>query len=312
MSRTRPFRFGINAFQATSAADWKESACKAEALGYSSFVVADHISTQMAPIASLVAVASATSTLRVGSYVFGNDFWHPAVLAREAATIDLLSDGRLELGIGTGWEQPDYEQRGILKDSPGTQVSRFEEAVQVIKGLLGEQPLTFAGKHYTINGYNMLPKPVQHPRPPLLIGGGGRRMLALAVREAEIVGINPVMTPTGAPMTAQATDGQIAWVRELAGTRLNDLEMNNIVLAVRISEDRQAAAEQLNRDYPTWEHGLSVAEMLESPYLLFGTIGQIVEQLQERRERYGISYLTFYGEHHLDLCAPIVARLAGT
>jgi probable F420-dependent oxidoreductase len=312
MAQHRPFRFGLNAFEATSAAAWKETARKAEALGYSTFVVADHISTQMAPIASLVAAVDATTTLRVGSYVFGNDFWHPAVLAREAATIDLFSNGRLELGLGTGWEQPDYEQRGIVKDSPGIQVSRFEEAIQVIKGLLADQPLTFAGKHYRINGYNMLPKPIQRPRPPLLIGGGGRRMLTLAIREADIIGINPVMTPAGAPMTAQVTDGQIAWVREVAGTRLNDLELNNIVLAVRINEDRQAGAEQLNRDYPTWQHGLSIAEMLDSPYLLFGTVDQIVEQLQERRERYGISYLTFYGEHHLDICAPIVARLSGT
>jgi probable F420-dependent oxidoreductase len=234
------------------------------------------------------------------------------VLAREVAMIDLLSSGRMELGIGTGWEQPDYQQRGIPKEAPGVEVSRFEEAVQVIKGLLGDQPLTFAGKHYTIDGYNMLPKSAQRPRPPLLIGGGGRRMLALAVREADIVGVNPAMTPAGAPMTAQATDQQIAWLRELAGTRLDDLELNNIVLAVRVSEDRQAAAEQLNRDYPTWEHGLSIAEMLESPYLLFGTINQIIEQIQERRERYGISYLTFYSEDHLDICAPIVARLSGT
>jgi probable F420-dependent oxidoreductase len=308
MKPHRPFRFGLNAFQSETAAAWKEAARKAEALGYSTFVVADHIWSTLAPIASLVAAAEATTTLRIGSYVFGNDFIHPAVLAREAATIDLLSGGRLELGLGTGWEQADYEQRGIARDTPGVQVSRFAEAVHVIKGLMGDGPLTFAGQHYAINGYNMLPKPAQRPCPPILIGGGGRRMLALAVREADIVGVNAA----SGSMTAESTDRQVAWVREVAGDRISDLELNNIVLAVQIAEDRRTAAEQLNRDYPDWQHGLTIDEMLETPYLLFGTVEGIVEQIQQRRERYGISYLTFFGEHHLDICAPIVARLAGT
>lgn len=304
MTPHRPFRFGLNAFQTTSAAAWKEVARKTEALGFSTFVVADHISSALAPIASLIAAAEATTTLRIGSYVFANDFMHPAVLAREAATIDLLSDGRLELGLGTGWEETDYEQRGIAKDSPRVQVDRFVEAIQVIKGLFGDQALTFKGKHYTINGYNLLPKPVQRSHPPILIGGSGRRMLALAAREATIVSINGAGGVT--------TDQQVAWVREVAGTKISELELNNIVLAVRLSEDREAAAEQLNREYPDWQHGMSIAEMLENPGLLFGTVEQIVEQLQQRRERYGISYLTFYGEQDIDIYAPIVARLAGT
>jgi probable F420-dependent oxidoreductase len=298
---------------------WRETARKAEALGYSTLSVADHIFTGLAPLTSLVAAAEATTTLRIGSFVFGMDFWHPALLAREVATIDCLSNGRFELGLGTGWEQTDYEQRGIRRDPPATQVSRFEEAIQVIKGLFAEQPLTFSGKYYTIQAYDAKPKPMQRPHPPLMIGGGRRRMLTLAAREADIVSVNPALTPTGPAntvagpaMSAISTDQQIAWLRQVAGDRYPDLEYNNIVLAVRITEDRKAAAEQLNRDYPTWEHGLSIAEMLESPYLLFGTVEQIVEQVQERRERFGISYLTIFGEDQLESFAPVVARLAGT
>jgi probable F420-dependent oxidoreductase len=306
----KPFRFGLNALHPASPEQWKETARKAEAFGYSTFVVADHIYTAFAPLTSLVAAAEATTTIRIGSYVLGNDFWHPAVLARELATIDVLSQGRLEFGFGTGWEMSDYEQRGITKESPALQVDRFSEAIQVVKGLFGEQAFSFTGKHYSMNNYSMLPKPIQKPYPPLMIGGGRRRMLRLAVEHADIVGINP-SGAAGTGMTAESTDEQVRWIREYAGERLGQLEFNTIVLVVRICDDRRAAAEQFNRDYAFWDHGLSIDQMLESPTFLFGSVAGIAEQLHERRERYGISYLTIYSEEQMEAFAPVVATLAG-
>jgi probable F420-dependent oxidoreductase len=315
MAPPQPFRFGLNGINGSTRHAWQETARKAEAFGYSTLVVGDHIWTQLAPLTSLVAAAEATTTLRVGSYVFGNDFWHPTVLAREAATIDVLSEGRLEFGIGTGWERADYVQRGMILDSPGVRRRRLAEAIHVIKGLFAVAPLTFAGTYYTINGLDSYPKPLQQPHPPFLIGGGGPRMLALAAQDADIVGVNMQTTADGKidgrSMTAQAVDQKIGWIRAAAGARFNAIELN-ILVFINITDDRHGAAAQVATDWGLTDQGLSIDDVLESPYFLFGTVDQMVEDLRQRRERYGISYFTVFGEEHLDTFAPIVARLSGT
>jgi probable F420-dependent oxidoreductase len=237
------------------------------------------------------------------------------ILAREAATIDLLSNGRLELGIGTGYQREDYESTGVTLDSAGVRVSRFEEAIQIIKKLFGDEPVDFTGQHYTIAKLQALPKPVQRPHPPILIGGGSRRMLSIAAREADIVSVNVQTTAEGdlnlRSFTAEATDQMIEWVRQAAGERFDALELNVLVLAIIITNDRQAASEKLASDWNIDLEKISIAELLDSPHFLFGSEEEIVEELQKRRERYGISYTTIFGEEYIDTFAPIVAHLVG-
>ena len=315
MPKQHSFRFGVNAISSASGDEWRAMARKVEDLGYGVLSVGDHLWTQLAPLASLMAAADVTSKLRLGSLVFGNDFRHPVILAREAATIDLLSNGRLELGIGTGYAREDYECTGITFDAAGVRVSRFEEAVQIIKRLFGDQPVDFAGQYYSIAKLEALPKPVQRPHPPILIGGGSRRMLSIAAREADIVSVNVQTTAEGdlnlRSFTAEATDQMIEWIRQAAGERFDALELNVLVLAIIVTNDRRAAAEKLASDWNVDLERLSIAEMLESPHLLFGSEEEIVEELQRRRERYGISYITVFGEEHIDVFAPIVSRLVG-
>jgi probable F420-dependent oxidoreductase len=315
VSKQHPFRFGLNAISSGSREEWRSTARKIEDLGYSTLCVADHLWTQLAPLTSLMAAAEVTSKLRLGSLVFGNDFRHPVTLAREAATIDLLSQGRLELGIGTGWERADYEGTGISLDPSGVRVSRFEEAIQLIKQLFGDEPVSYQGMYYTITNLNALPKPAQRPHPPLLIGGGSRRMLSIAAREADIVSVNVQSTAEGGlnlrSFTAESTDQKIEIIRQAAGERFEALELNVLVLAAQITNDGQAAAMKLVRDWEIDLEKISLAEMIESPHFLFGSEEEIVEQLQRRRERYGISYFTLFGEEYIETFAPIVARLAG-
>src|SRR5215203_1333818 len=192
MAHPRKFRFGVQTQGAENAAAWREQARRIEDLGYSTLFMPDHfVDTRFAPMVAISVAAAVTTTLRIGMLVLGNDYKHPAVVAKESATLDVLSDGRLELGIGAGWMITDYEQLGMQYDSAGTRIERLAEAIDVIKGSFGEGAFTYDGKHYRIKGYDGLPKPVQQPRPPLLVGGGGPKVLRLAGREADIVGINP-------------------------------------------------------------------------------------------------------------------------
>ncbi|HMD81497.1 MAG TPA: TIGR03621 family F420-dependent LLM class oxidoreductase, partial [Anaerolineales bacterium] len=262
--------------------------------------------------------ADATTSLRIGSLVFGNDFRHPVILAKEAATLDILTDGRLELGLGSGYSREDYEQSGITLQSPGTRVSRFEEAVQVIKGLFADDAFTYEGNYYTIHNLNGLPKPLQKPYPPLLLGGGSKRMLSIAAREANIVGINVKTTAEGgldfSSITPEATEQKIAWVREAAGAGFRDLELN-ILTFVLVTDQRRQVAEQITREWEMPSDEASVDGMLASPTFLIGTIDQIVEDLQAHRRRFGLSYFVV-GEYlqadAMERFAPVVARLAGT
>jgi probable F420-dependent oxidoreductase len=307
----RPFRFGVTAPTPSGGTNWAERARRVEHLGYSMLVVPDHFRDHLAPVPALVAAALATTRLRVGSLVFSNDFRHPAVLAKEAATIDVLSGGRFELGLGGGWLRAEYDQAGIRFDAPGTRVERLEEAVTIIKGLLAGERVTFAGRHYTIADLEGRPTPVQRPHPPIAIGGGGRRTLTLAAREASIVGLVPRARRDGSgldlsDLSAAATREKLEWVRSAAGERFDSLEINALIQAVAVADQRMTAADQLASRFK-----VAREVVLETVYVAVGTIDEICETLRQRRERHGISYLTVF-ERDMEAFAPVVARLAGT
>lgn len=317
MPSSHPFRFGTG-LQGTTWPEFAAHMRRAEDLGYSSVSVTDHVSqARLAPLSTLGALATLDSPLRLTTAVLGNDFRHPAILASEAATVDVISNGRLELGIGTGWLDTDYDQTGIPFDSPGTRVSRLTEAVHVLKSLFSDQPVTFEGDHYSIHDLNLLPKPVQKPHPRLLIGGGGKRMLSLAAREADIVSINPTSRDGGMDFQTMLPDAfaqKVDWVRTAAGERLPALELHALLFAVQVTDDPLTVAEQwLNR-----MSGLSVSsrpitpeEYLASPHVLIGTIDQMVDKLHASRELYGLSYIATASYINMEVLAPVIAQLAG-
>ena len=311
MSSARPFRFGIQEHRASSAKEWREKARQVEALGYSALYLPDHFGDQLAPIAALMAAADATTRLRVGSLVFDNDYRHPAVLAKEAATLDLLSDGRFDLGLGAGWMASDYQQAGMPYDSAGTRIERLEEGLQIVKGLLGGGTFSFTGKHYQIKDLEGSPLPVQKPHPPILLGGGGRRMLRLAAREADIVNVNfnlrdgRVSRNLVRSGLAEATDEKMAWIREAAGERFGEVELSVTVFLANITDDSKSVVEPLAAGL-----GSEEADVLEMPHFLIGTVDEVTEQLERRRERYGISYVIVPGDV-AESFAPVVERLAG-
>lgn len=304
----RPFRFATGSYNVRSRAEYLALTRQVEDLGYDVLLIPDHFGEQLAPLTALMAAADVTQTLRLGTYVCANDFHHPVVLAKEAATLDVLSDGRLEFGIGTGYYQGDYATSGIPLDPPGVRVSRLEEAVQIIKGLFADGPVAFSGTYYTITDLEGYPKPTQRPRPPLFIGGSGKRMLQLAAREADIVGLL-LSTAIGQvdfrAVSTALTAQQVAWVRQAAGERFASLELNTLVFDVVIADHRQSVAEQIA---PNW--GTTPEQMLDSVHFLIGTVDQIVETIQMWRERFGISYVTVFPDY-IETFAPIVARLKG-
>lgn len=315
MSARRPFRFGVSVHSITSKKAWVDLARQVEDLGYATLLMPDHLGEQLSPLPALVAAADATSTLRVGSLVFDNDFRHPALLAKEVATLDLLSEGRLELGLGAGWMRGEYERAGIPFERAGVRIARLEESVKILKGLCGDDPLDFRGQHYTINGLQGFPRPLQRPHPPIHIGGGGRSLLSLAGREADIVGFLPRARPDGkgqnlADATPQALDEKIAWVREAAGERFADLELGILVAQVFTTQEREPAARLIANTLAAG-YDISTDVILQAPYLLIGSVEQICDDLQARRERYGISYISVF-ENSLEAMAPVIQRLAGT
>jgi probable F420-dependent oxidoreductase len=309
MSAKRPFRFGGGLFWADSAADWANGARQLEALGYDTLLIGDHFSRQFAPIPALLAAASATTTLRVGTTVFDNDFRHPAALAMEVATVDVLSGGRVEFGIGAGWNKVEYEAVGVPFDSPALRVSRFEEAVHVVKGLWQDEPLTFTGEHYRITEVDGQPKPLQRPHPPIFIGGGGRQLLSVAARQANIVGILNRASPDGGLDRSEETEAclaqKIEWVRQAAGDRFDQLELAVLIWEVAVTDNRRAAAEMIAA-----KRSRHVDQVLESPYFLIGSVDAIVDQALELRKRHGISYISVFPSD-TETFAPVIERLKG-
>ncbi|MGQ0433591.1 MAG: TIGR03621 family F420-dependent LLM class oxidoreductase [Microthrixaceae bacterium] len=311
MAHPRRFRFGIQLSSAPGGAEWGALARKAEDLGYSTLFLPDHFGDQLAPLPAMMAAADATTELRVGALVFDNDYKHPVVLAKELATVDVLSGGRVEVGLGAGWMKSDYDQSGIPMEAPGVRVSRMEEGIAVIKGCFGAGPFSYKGEHYEISGYDGHPKPIQSP-PPFLIGGGAKRVLSIAAREAEIVGINPSIHSGQVDAAAAQngvvaeTDQKLAWVREAAGDRYDDLELNLLMFASIVTDDRRGTAEMMAPLF-----GLPPEELETYPHACIGTIEQIADDLRARRDRWDTSYIVFQGDA-IETLAPVVAALRDT
>ncbi len=305
----RPFRFAVTATQASSLAEWRALAQRAEALGYDVLLVTDHLGPQLAPVPALMAAADATAGLRIGSFVFANDYRNPVMLAKEVATLDVLSGGRVEFGLGAGWNTRDYRQLGIRYDAPGIRVERLIESVGLMKRLLGEEAVDHVGKYYRVRGTRVLPRPIQRPHPPLMIGGGGPRVLRLAARQADVVAFAPQVTPRGGPRLASVTLGALATrverLRQAAGTRFDLLELNVIVFDAGVTDHAgslvAAAAAGLKR---------AANAVLQSPFFLYGSRGSLRDLLLERRERLGISYVAL-PIRAMEAFAPVVADLRG-
>jgi probable F420-dependent oxidoreductase len=313
MPHARRVRFGVQCSTAASSAAWADLAREAEDLGYSTLFVPDHFGEQLSPGPALVAAADATRDLRVGTLVLDNDYKHPVVTAKEMASIDLLSDGRLELGIGAGWLADDYDKSGIPMDAAGVRVDRLEEAVAILKGLFAPGPFSFSGKHYLVTDLDGMPKPRQDPHPPFLIGGGGPRVLALAGREADIVGINPAIrsgrvdADAARDGSAEVTDQKVEWVRAAAGDRYDEIELNMLIFLCSVTDDR---AGTLANVAPLF--GLSPEGLEAYPHAWVGSVDQIAEDLEAGRQRWDVSYLVVQGVDNMRSMAPVVARLAGT
>lgn len=308
---SRRFRFGLAAHEASSAQRWREEARRAEDLGYATLLLPDHANPQLAPMLGLLDAALHTTTLRVGTQVLDNDHRNPVIAAKEVATIDLLSGGRFDWGMGAGWLTSDYEATGIPFDRPGLRLERLMEAVTVMRGVLAGGPLDHTGAHYTVKGAVGSPLPVQRPHPPLLIGGSRERLLRFAGREADIVSISPSWDSRsilgGSPSidVEGSMDRQIGWIREAAGERFDRIELSHVAMPVEITDHPAAAFERIGPNV-----GLTPAQAAVSPHVLAGSVEAICETLLARRERWGLSNIVV-PIRALESFAPVVARLAG-
>jgi len=256
-----------------------------------------------------MAAADATTTIRLGTFVLDNDFRHPVFVASEAATIDLLSDGRFELGLGAGHLVADYERTGIPIDPPGVRLGRLMESVRIIKGLFGEEPVSFVGEHYQVSDHQGYPQPLQRPRPPILIGAGGPRALRFAAQEADIVAVAvPALRDGGLDVGGVPLDHfarQIDITREAAGTRFGQLELNILTQRAIVTEDQRAGVDEVAREFQ-----MTPEVIAGSPHILIGSVDQLVELLQRRRAELGISYITVFSRY-MEEFAPVVSRLSG-
>jgi probable F420-dependent oxidoreductase len=287
-----------------------------EGLGYSSVMMSDHLVDQFAPISALSVAAAVTSTLRIGTFVFNNDLRHPVVLAQELATLDRLSDGRLEIGMGAGWNKPEYEAAGIPYDPGATRIDRLAEAVTIMKGLFGDGPVGFEGRFYRVKGFTDFPRPIQRPHPPFFVGGGSPKLLRFAAQNAQIVGIAPRVLPDGSAdvmgCTLAGSEKKIAIIREAAGPRIDQLEINSYPsFSAKVTDDARPAAREV-ADHLRNRYGVDLSEqdILESPHVFIGSVASLVEKFQMLRERLGINHI-LVGDDYRDF-APVVERLSGT
>lgn len=306
----RPFRFAVTASWADGGTRWREFARRVEGQGYEVLLITDHLGAQLATIPAMMAAADATTTLRVGSFVLANDYRNIVMLAKEIATIDVISGGRVELGIGAGWSAPDYRQLGIAYDPPAVRVSRLEEAVPLLDRLLRGDAVDHRGRYYALREARILPHPLQRPRPPLMIGGGGARVLRLAARTADIVSFALSFDAHGRLRPRSLTIGglreRVAWVRKCAGDRADTIELNLWLFDAGVSDSARsfscAAATVAKR---------AANALARSPFALFGTRASLGELLRERRNEFGISYIAIPGQA-MDEFAPVVRDLRGT
>jgi probable F420-dependent oxidoreductase len=320
---SRPFRFGLQAFEASSAEDWFDTVRRAEQLGYSTLFTSDHyfgpgeIATEMshrpvevAPLSAIAMAAAITTTLRVGCRVFACDFHHPVVLAKEMATLDMLSGGRLEVGLGAGWTAAEYDGLGIPMDSAGTRIERLAEYIGLMRAHWSGAPINVSGTHVNVHGFAGRPLPVQKPNPPIMIGGGAPRILRLAGREADIVSLNfnnsaGKLGPGAAASGLDATREKIGWVREGAGDRFDQIELEIGAYFVAVGDDVAPQLEAM-----AGRLGVTADEFAVHPHGLFGSVEQICDTLVARREKLGVSYVTV-AQRNMDDIAPVVAALAG-
>lgn len=309
----RRFRFGLDVGDNSGRNEFVELVRRADSSGFSVVTGPDHVGSRLAAVLPMLAVATEVSSrIRVSPMVLANDFRHPAVLAKDTATMDILSEGRFELAIGTGWIKHQYEAAGVQYDPPGTRVDRLEEAIAVIKGCWSGEPFSFEGDHYQVSGITC-PRPFQRPHPPVLIAGGGPRMLKIAGREADIISIAP-LTPGSSTFDRFGHDltksgdrvaGQLDWIRQGAGPRFDDIELSVVAHHVAVTENAEQARQELAAETET-----SHDDVASSPHVLIGPTSAMVESLLERRERHGISYMVF-DSADLDAIEPVVAKLAG-
>jgi probable F420-dependent oxidoreductase len=307
-----PFRFGVQYGGAATGAAFRETVRKIEDLGFSTVFCPDHFDDQWAPTVAITVAAEATQQLKVGALVYDVDYRHPVVLAKEMATLDLASAGRVEFGIGAGWMQADYEQAGIAYDRPGIRIYRMLEAVDIVKGLWGDGPVDHRGEHYTVTGATGTPRPHTPGGPPVIIGGGGKRVLSEAATRADIVGLNASLHAgsmgTEAVMSALGDRfaERRAWVEAAAGDRFPELELQLHTFMVVVSDDAHTLFEQMAPGF-----GLTPEQARSIPMVLAGTVEEICDQLAHHREVYGTSYIVIH-DGEIDAMAPVVARLAGT
>ena len=341
-SSRRPFRFGVQSYSATSAADWREQARTAEALGYSTFHLADHIIgpgpaltatnhpvQNVASIPAMAVAAEATTTIGIGCRVFCVDFHNPVILAKDLATLDMFSDGRLEVGLGAGWLQGEYEAIGVPFDPPGKRIDRLVETIGVIRACFADGEVNITGEHVHAVGFESVPKPVRRSGvdgrtgPPIMIGGGARRVLGVAGELADIISLNfdnssgKIGAAGVGSSTAEITAQKIEWImagaqrRALqegrpAGDRFDSIELEIGAYFTVVTDQREATLAKMAPMF-----ALSPEEFAEHPHALIGSVDSICEQIIERRERYGISYITV-SRPNLEAFAPVVAKLNGT
>lgn len=308
---TRPFRFGVEIMAPYEGMSWADSAKEVEALGYSTLFVPDHFHEGYGPITAMATAAMATTTLKVGPMVLACDFRHPAVLARELASIDVLSHGRLEVGLGAGYQETDYDRSGIPMDAPGVRVSRLIEHTRILRLLFGDDPATFEGEHYRITDLDGTPKPFRQGGPPIIVAGGGKRLLSFAATSADIIGVNPSLPSAkdranaGRNALEAAIDEKFEWIRAAAGERFESLEFNAWLSVARVTNDAESLAETMSPRFAA-----EPEDVLASPIVLVGNEAQIEDRLHHRRERWGYSYHVLQADQAHSF-APIVQRLTG-
>jgi probable F420-dependent oxidoreductase len=317
----KPFRFLAEPGEVSDGPSVAADARRAEAMGYSAVVYADHLVLPFGFVPLLTWVAAATERIRVMPFVANNDLRHPAILAQDLATLDVLTGGRVDVAMGAGWNRPEYDAIGIPFDPVGTRVGRLAEAIAVVKGSFGDGPFSFSGEHYTITDYDGQPKPVQRPHPPLFIGGGGKRVLTLAGREADTISLAPrtltalsgeAVRSDPRSITIAATEEKIGWIRDAAGDRFDEIELNVYPTGTApevTDHPRKVAADLLDRIRARTGIEVDVDDYLASPNVFIGSIDALVAKITELRERLGISSIMVGG---LDTLAPVVERLAGT
>ena len=321
---TNPFRFGVQAYAPASAKEWRDLAKRAESLGFSSFHLADHVIgpgpalsatghpvQTVAAIPAMAVAAEATSTIKVGCRVLCVDYRNPVMLTKELATLDFFSEGRLELGLGAGWLKNEYEAMGIPFDSAGVRLDRMEEVIALIRASFADGELNIDGKHVHAVGFEAVPKPINKPCPPIMIGGGAKRVLRIAGREADIVSLNfnnstGRLGPEGiGSSTAELTDQKIQWIKDGAGSRFNEIELEIAAYFTVVTPDGAATRGKMAPMF-----GLTPEQFGEHPNVLIGSVDEICDRIIERRERFGISYVSF-GSSVMEAVAPVVERLAG-